>query len=136
VKILIDTNVLVSAALKDGIPEAVIEFVAARPDIEWIVSMEILKEYEEVLARPKFGLAEDVLRDWRELIESLTTTILVELEVDFPRDAKDAKFLACALASGADYLVTGDRDFTEAQKLVTTTILSASAFKRLICDVS
>jgi putative PIN family toxin of toxin-antitoxin system len=122
--------------LKDDILEVVIEFVTSRPDIEWIVSIEILKEYQEVLARPKFGLTEDVLRDWGELIETLTTTISVELEIDFSRDTKDAKFLACALASGADYLVTGDRDFTEAQKLVTTTILSASAFKRLICDLS
>ena len=36
-KVLIDTNVLVSAALRDKDPEAVILFIAARPDWQWIV---------------------------------------------------------------------------------------------------
>jgi predicted nucleic acid-binding protein len=54
--------------------------------------------------------------------------------IDFPRDRKDAKFIACALAAKADYLITGDRDFTEAQKLLSTTILTVSQFKRLVCE--
>ena len=59
----------------------------------------------------------------------------MEAVPDFPRDQKDAKFLACAQAAEADYFITGDRDFTEAKKLVTTTILSVSLFKQLVCDV-
>ena len=48
-KILIDTNVLVSAALKDKDPETVVLFVTAQADFEWIVSPEILAEYKDVL---------------------------------------------------------------------------------------
>jgi predicted nucleic acid-binding protein len=44
-KVVIDTNVLVSAALKDKDPEAVILFIVARSDFEWVVSPEILAEY-------------------------------------------------------------------------------------------
>lgn len=51
-------------------------------------------------------------------------------------DPTDAKFLACALATQANWLVTGDRGFTQARKLVTTTILSVSQFKTLVCDLS
>jgi len=40
-KVLIDTNVLVSAALRNKDPEAVILFVASKPDIEWVVSARI-----------------------------------------------------------------------------------------------
>lgn len=47
----------------------------------------------------------------------------------------DAMFLSCAVAAQADYLVTGDRDFTEARRLLVTTILSVSQFKRLVCNV-
>jgi predicted nucleic acid-binding protein len=43
-------------------------------------------------------------------------------------------FLACTVAGQADYFITGDRNFTEASKLVTTTILYVSQFKRLVCD--
>ncbi len=43
---VIDTNVLISAALKDKEPEAVILCVVSRPDLEWIASPEILREYK------------------------------------------------------------------------------------------
>ncbi len=56
----------------------------------------------------------------------------VEIEVDFPQDRKDAKFLECALAADTDFLITGDKDFTEAQKIVRTVILSVSQFKHLV----
>jgi len=42
-KVVIDTNVLVSAILKDKDPEAVILFIAGSPDIEWLVSPYDLK---------------------------------------------------------------------------------------------
>ena len=58
----------------------------------------------------------------------------VDIELEFARDRKDAKFIACALVSDADFLITGDRDFTHAKKLVNTTIISVSLFKRLVCD--
>jgi predicted nucleic acid-binding protein len=56
------------------------------------------------------------------------------LAIDFARDRKDERFLACAVAAGADFLITGDADFNEAQNLVNTTIVSVSIFKRLVCN--
>jgi predicted nucleic acid-binding protein len=44
-KVIIDTNVVVSAALRDKDPEEVVWFVAKQPDVEWVVSQEILNEY-------------------------------------------------------------------------------------------
>ena len=69
------------------------------------------------------------------MFDDLTTTIEVNVEVDFPRDRKDAMFLECALASEAEYLITGDKDFSEARKIVSTTIISVALFKKLVCDV-
>ena len=88
--------------------------------------------YKSVLSRPKLGLPEEVIRKWFEMLDRLTTPVAVDLTIDFPRDQKDAKFLACALAAGAEYLITGDRDFNEARKLVNTTILSVASFKKLV----
>ena len=56
--VLIDTNVLLSAALRDRLPERVVVYVAGRDDVRWLVTPEILGEYAEILRRPKFGLDE------------------------------------------------------------------------------
>lgn len=135
-KVIIDTNVLVSAALKNKDPETVILFVASQPAIEWIVSPAIVAEYKEVLARTKFGLSKELLSKWFELLDGLTVSVDVDIAFEFVRDLKDAKFLACALISNAEFLVTGDRDFTQAEKLVNTTIISVSMFKKLVCDAA
>lgn len=52
--------------------------------------------------------------------------------MDFPRDQKDAKLMACALASQADFLITRDRDFQEVQNLGSTIIISVSLFAELM----
>lgn len=133
-KVIIDTNVLVSAVLKDRDPEAVILFVAERDDFEWVVSPQIMAEYHEVLSRSKFGLPDNIRQSWFDLLDALTVTVEADLEIDFPRDRKDAKFLDCALTVEADYFITGDRDFNEAHRLLSTTILSVSLFKKLVCE--
>jgi uncharacterized protein len=132
--VLIDTNVLVSAVLKDRDPEAIILFIAERDDIEWVVSPQIMDEYREVLSRSKFGLPEDLRRSWFDLLDALTDSVEVDVKIDFPRDRKDSKFLACAVTVEADYFITGDRDFSEAHRLLSTTILSVAQFKKFVCE--
>ena len=132
--VVIDTNIVVSAVLKDRDPEAVIRFVIGHPQYEWVASPDILAEYADVLRRPKFRLPEALLQEWADVFVTVVTLVNVAVVVGFPRDQKDAKFLACALAAEADYLITGDRDFTEAYKLLTTTVCSVPQFKRLVID--
>ncbi|OLP20101.1 putative toxin-antitoxin system toxin component, PIN family [Leptolyngbya sp. 'hensonii'] len=135
-KIVIDTNVLVSAALRDRDPEAVILFVLEQEAYQWLVSSAILEEYKTVLCRKRLGLSEALKQQWFHLLETLTTLVEVDLEIEFPRDQKDAKFIACALAANAEVFITGDKDFTEAQRLLSTTIVSISQFKQLIIDTA
>ena len=133
-KIVIDTNVLISAAFRDREPEDVILFIVEHLEFEWIVSDEILDEYLDVLNRPKFNLPEDILNQWTQTLRISTTTIDVDQTIAFPRDRKDAKFIACALSAQANFCITGDRDFSEAHKLMNTTVVSVALFKKLICD--
>jgi putative PIN family toxin of toxin-antitoxin system len=132
-RVVVDTNVVVSAILRDRVPEKVLLFIIARPDFQWVASPEILTEYREVLRRPKFGLPDSVLSQWDERFDSAIAEWPVEMPVSFPRDVKDARFLACALAADVDFLITGDRDFTEARKLGRTKIVSVSQFNELVC---
>jgi len=134
VKIVVDTNVLVSAILKDRVPEDVLLFIIATPDIEWVASEEILTEYKEVLDRKKFRLPKELLKDWFDLLDDSITIIPISLEIEFPRDRKDAKFIACALNAEAGLLITGDKDFVEAEKMMNTTILSVAMFKKAVMD--
>ena len=55
-RVVIDTNVLVSAALRSRGPERVVMAVVERPEFEGVVSRAILCEFREVLSRPKFSL--------------------------------------------------------------------------------
>ncbi|MBW4686220.1 MAG: putative toxin-antitoxin system toxin component, PIN family [Komarekiella atlantica HA4396-MV6] len=134
-KAVIDTNVLVSAVLKGRVPRVVIQFIFDNPDWQWIASEEIVVEYKEVLSRRKFKLTDELICEWFEIIDTFITLIDVHLEVDFPRDRKDAKFLACAMVAEADFLITGDSDFNQAETLVNTTIISVSLFNKLVCNV-
>lgn len=104
-KIIVDTNILVSAVLRGRTPKEVIQFIIDTPDCDWLVSKEILEEYKQVLSRPKFKLTPEIINQWWFVLDTVTRVVEVTNVVDFPRDRKDAKFLACALATDADFLL-------------------------------
>lgn len=106
----------------------------AKPNIQWVVSDAILQEYRSALQRDRFNLPRSLLEKWFAMLDRTTTPVPVVTNLSFPRDQKDAHFLACCLAAGADFFITGDRDFEEAQKLVQTKIVSLSLFKKLLID--
>jgi len=131
-RIVVDTSVVVSALLRNRDPEKVLMLIATRPDCEWVVSQDILNEYAEVLRRPKFALPPEIVDRWMTLLETLAFQIEVPTEVAFPRDPRDAMFLACAMAADADFLITSDKDFTQATRLLRTYIVSVSQFLALV----
>jgi putative PIN family toxin of toxin-antitoxin system len=127
--VLIDTNVLLSAALRDKLPERLVLYVAAREDLRWLVTPEILAEYTDVLRRHRFGLDQQILERWAELLAMRTVNVGSPPKVpDFPRDPKDAPFLAAALAAHADFLITGDKDLLQAKDIVATRIVTVAEF--------
>jgi putative PIN family toxin of toxin-antitoxin system len=96
-----------------------------------LVTPEILDEYVSVLRRPKFALTEELLDRWMALVHARTVPVPSPPAVSFPRDPKDAPFLAAAISAGADYLITGDKDLLQAQSLTQAKILAAADFARL-----
>lgn len=128
-KVIVDTNVLLSAALRDRLPERVILHIATLDEIKWVVTASILAEYLAVLARPKFKLTADTLDRWRDLL-AMRTVNLGEPAANpgFPRDPKDAPFLAAALFAAADWMVTGDQDLLTAPPIPPTRIATVAQF--------
>ena len=126
-KIILDTNVIVSALLSNGIPSQIINELVLERKVLVCISEEVLEEYFEVLARPKFSK----IRGFKAKADLVLTVIddIAEkyspnLKIDLIQDASDNKFLELALASQADYLITGNTsDFTmeRFEKTVVTT---------------
>lgn len=95
-----------------------------------IVTAEIESEYREVLARPKFNIPDATQQRWLAFIEENTIRIEPLAHPAFPRDPKDEPFIAAALASNADYLITGDKDLLDEQPLASTQIVRPADFAR------
>jgi putative PIN family toxin of toxin-antitoxin system len=127
-RVVIDTNVLVSAVIRDRLPEQVLLWSLGDDEVEWLVTPAVIAEYSAVIQRPKFALPAATVTWWLELLASDTRVIQPTVTLDFPRDRKDASFLICAASGNADYLITGDGDFSEAQALVAARILNARQF--------
>jgi len=108
VRVVYDTNVLVSAALKPGSTPAVLVALALAERVRLCVSQSILAEYREVLYRPKFGFEAPSID---ALLEDLTRTALLvhpAMRLNVAPDEADNRFLECALEAGAAFLVTGN----------------------------
>ncbi len=133
--LLVDTNVLVSAVIRDRLPQRIIEEIVSRDDWFWIVTKDIETEYRDILARPKFKVPDAIQQTWRAFVEDATIRVEPSASPAFPRDPKDELFIAAALASDADYLITGDKDLLDEQPLVSTRILRPAEFARLFAIV-
>ena len=103
-RVVIDTNVLFSAAWRNRRPERALLWIVLQPDWQWLVTAELVAEYLDVLQRPKLGLPLAAIEHWRLLFEKSTTTVRPVAEITFARDPKDAKVIACALAGEADLI--------------------------------
>jgi len=108
-RIVLDTNIVVSAALRPyGLPAQLLELVAYRA-VELCVSEELLTEYREVLARPKFaGIDPQRVDLLLKLIAEEATLVRPTNTLQISKDETDNRFYECAEAAGADYLVTGN----------------------------
>lgn len=107
-RLVLDTNVVLSAVLKpDGLQRLIFQ-VALSPFCEVFVSASILAEYEDVLSRKRFKLQSDEVKAVMSLIKERATLVTPQNTVTASDDADDNMFLECAEEAAADYLVTGN----------------------------
>ena len=131
-RIILDTNIVISAALQPaGLPAQLLELVAYRA-VELCVSEELLAEYREVIARPKFaGIDPQRIARLLELIADEATLVRPTIVLKISKDETDNRFYECAEAAGADYLVTGNiKHFPKDHK--TTRIVTARQMLELL----
>jgi putative PIN family toxin of toxin-antitoxin system len=130
-RLVVDTNILVSAALKpDGLQRTVLVLAVTKP-ARLYVSDEILGEYREVLARPEFKIRRGLQQRLLQLLTSRAKLVLPRRRLEITGDPDDNMFLDCADAAGADYLITGNqRHFPKLWKK--TKVINSREFISLI----
>lgn len=108
-RLVIDTNVVVSAALKpDGLQRTVVLLAMTKP-AHWYVSAAILSEYATVLARPELKIPRNLRQQLVQLIKNRTRLITPSRLNQMTPDPSDSIFIECADAARADYLITGNQ---------------------------
>lgn len=130
VKVVFDTNVWVSISLKKILND---EFSRVKQELTVYVSKDIILEISKVLLYPKIA---EILRNNGIREKEILRAIAVSSEIVEPKvklhviheDAEDNKVLECALAAGADFIVTGDKHLLELDKFRKTRILTPREF--------
>jgi len=136
VRIVLDTNVVMSALLWRGNPFRLLQAIRQDADSQLYSSPVLLAELTDVLSRraattqlARIGhTAPSVLADYLEAVELVDPEPLAPVS----RDPDDDHVLACALAASADFIVSGDTDLLVLETFRDIPILSpAQALERL-----
>jgi putative PIN family toxin of toxin-antitoxin system len=107
-RLVIDSNVLVSAALKPESLQRTTLLLATTKPSRLYVSRHILDEYEDVLSRPELHIRKGLRLQLLQLIKNSGHIVDPSRRLDVCSDLDDNVFLECADEAGADYLITGN----------------------------
>lgn len=130
-KIVIDTNILVSAILSKSYPYSIIHDLIFQEKVISFTSDSVLSEFYSVIEYPKFKKYSGFILNAKNVVDGLFRfSILVQptVFVDVLKDKSDNKFLDVALSCRADFLITGNsKDFTF-KSFENTRIISPEAY--------
>ncbi len=107
-RLVLDTNIVVSAALKPvGLQRTVLSLALTKP-ARLYLSAPIFQEYQAVLSRPEFHIRKGLRRQLLRFIETKSYWVTPARRLRVARDPDDDMFVECADAARADYLITGN----------------------------
>lgn len=138
-RVVIDTNVLISGIINpDGVPARLIDFLEP---LGLLSSEALLNEFERVLHYPRiqhrYALTEERIEGYvRRLRRASKIVKLEDIAEKITRDPNDDRFLVCALAGGADYVVSGDRHLLETVEYHGSPIVTPAHLLKLLEETS
>jgi uncharacterized protein len=139
VRIILDTNVVMSALLWRGLPHQLLAHLRQREEVQLYSSTAMLEELADVLTRPSATKrlafnnqqAHAVLLDYVAAVEIMDAP---PLRQPVCRDPDDDAVLALALAAAVDLVVSGDQDLLALQTFEGVSICSVAEAWRIIVD--
>ena len=130
-KIVLDTNIFISAFLWGGKPREVLERVIEGKDILYI-SRPMIAELIEILRRPKFKVDDEHLELFIREIEDIAEMVTVKERIRaLCRDVDDNAIVECAVAANAEYLISGDDDLLSLGTYRKIRIVTAGSYLEL-----
>jgi putative PIN family toxin of toxin-antitoxin system len=130
-KIIIDTNVFVSALIQRNYPFYVVDSLFSNSEIQLCISDTLFEEYYEVLNREKFSRFPEFLTLAQVLlveIEKRASKYYPTIKLDIVRDLDDNKLLELAESCEADFLITGNSNDFTMQEHKTTKIVTPKEY--------
>lgn len=132
IRIVLDTNILISALLFGGKPEMVLERVLAG-HVGLVLSQDILDELEGVLRAKKFRYPVDIARSVVRELETLSEIVTPARTVAVVKeDPYDNMILECAIEAKVDYVVSGDNHLLRLERFEDIPILTPAQFLEVI----
>jgi uncharacterized protein len=127
-KIVLDTNVLISAIVFGGKPRKILEKIISGKS-GFAVSKDILDEVDGVLSGKKFKYPSQAVYEIRNAIEELGEFVVPEIRINrITKDPDDNKILECAITAKADIIISGDSHLLELKKFNGIQIVSPAEF--------
>jgi putative PIN family toxin of toxin-antitoxin system len=136
-RIVFDTNVLISALMfEDSIPAQI--FFLAIEKGEVLISTALTTELHEVIYRPKFDkyITDSQREDFMLALVETSTLVDVTESIDVCRDPKDNMILELAVSGKAKVIVTGDSDLLDLHPFREIEILNPQTFLKNISSDS
>ena len=140
IRVVLDTNVFVSAILTPEGPPAKILEIALTGEMRLVISPVILREMGQVFQYPQIQkLLKERGITFKEIEEVLLKILKVatltpgQLMLEgFSRDPADDMVISCAVEGGANFIISGDQDLIDLESFQEIRILAPAAFLRLI----
>ncbi len=125
-RVVLDTNILISAIGFGGKPRQVLALVLAR-QIEIVSSSMLLAEFDDVVSK-KFPELEYNLRKIIRKIKEKSVIVSPGKSIKLSRDEDDNRVLEAAVEGSCDYIITGDKDLLNLKNYQNIKIVTVEQF--------
>lgn len=133
-KIVCDTNVLISGVLFGGHARKILQ-LASRGVLINFLSPDILREVEDVLRRSRFGLRPDHVLEIVALFKDTFEIVIPSLRVQAVQsDPEDNHVIEAALEAGAEFIISGDNHLLKLKEWEGIRVVSPAQFIETIID--
>jgi putative PIN family toxin of toxin-antitoxin system len=118
-RVVFDCNILLQAVARERSVAAKCLNLAESGLIQLFVSREVLSEVEDVLNRPEIrahfpDLSDEIVGAFLKRLQNLSMLVrLVPKKFSYPRDEGDEPYINLAVAAGADFIISRDRDLLD-----------------------
>ena len=129
-RVVLDSNVLVSAYVFGGKPEAVFRLIIAER-IQGITSQVLISEFLDVLTK-KFGVSSSDAQDVKIELEETLELCYPKTTINIVRDVDDNRVIEAAIEGQCDFIVTGDKDLLDLGTYKGIKIVTAGQFLELV----